>query len=376
MTTNLRETIITEKIKFNAFIPLKQSATDPTTPESPIRLEGLARTTDISLSHHKTTEKCIKSLKKQAIGLVALLDHESSKVIGTIIGVKPSPDTEFWPITQLLPLSGNDEVDAPIIQVQHWLNNNVPVGMSIHGWITEGKFVEDMDNDEWWIEIDDMILFENSITTIPAQLETKNRTLLTNSCPNGLCAQAAIQVKEHFIKTDPAINEAMKEHELRKTGKKPKLEVNQMSEKIEVDKTEFQQMQQTMNLLLQGEQQRQKDAAEAAKKQEMEDLKQSVKKELEEELIPKFKEAATLAAGEMVKEAIGKIVQDREHTRPSLQAQPLNIPPVQEGGGNPTTPQVNPQKVQQDFTDPKNYPAVKDGKAIQGVTAAQLMGVN
>lgn len=341
-----------------------------------IRLQGLARTTDISLSRHKTTEKCLKKLKQTFIGLPTLLDHESSKVLGNIVDFKQSPDTELWPIAELLPLSGNDAVDVPVLQVMHWIKNKVLLGMSIHGWITQGKFVEDMDTDEWWIEIDEMIPFENSVTTIPAQLETKGKTTLTNNCQGGICSQAAVQIKESIVKTCPAIKEALKENELRRTGKKPKLEEKNMA-KIEVEKSEFEQMQQTLNLLLQGEQKRQEDAAKLAEKQKMEDLKQSIKSELEEELAPKFTEAAIAASKQVIEDTIGKFIQDRTHVRPSLQAQPIQTP-VQEGvenvAGELKLPTQTP--VQQKFNDPANYPAVQDGKVVQSVTAAQLLGVN
>lgn len=368
-TKNLREIPITESIEFEAFIPLVQQAQN--TQDGPVRLEGLARTTDMSLSHHVTTEKAIESIKKQAIGKPSLLDHDSSKVIGNIIGIKQTPDTEFWPIAELLPLSGNDAVDVPVQQVHHWLKNNVQLGMSIHGWTTEAKYVEDLDTDEWWIEIDDMIFFENSVTVLPAQLETKGKTTLTNSCQNGICSQAAVQIKESIVKTCPAIKEALEENELRRTGKKTKLEEKNMA-KIEVEKSEFEQMQQTLNLLLQGEQKRQEEAAKLAEKQKMEELKQSIKAELEEELTPKFTEAAIAASKEVIEESIGNFIKDRTHTRPSIQQTPIT--PVQEGVEDVPAELKIPTK--QVFNDPANYPAVQNGKVVQAVTAAQLLGVN
>ncbi len=369
---NLHEIPITEKVKFEAVVPLEVVQQSQDDPEKPIRLEGLARTTDISLSRHKTTEKCIAKLKQTFVGLPTLLDHESGKVLGNIVGIKPSSDSELWPIAELLPLSGNDVVDAPVLQVTHWIKNHVKLGMSIHGWITEAKFVEDLDTYEWWIEIDEMTPFENSVTTIPAQLETKGKTTITNSCQGGICSQAAVQLKESLVNTCPAIKEALEENELRKAGKKPKLEAKEMSEeKITVDKPEFEQMQQTLNVLLKGEQARQKEAAEAAEKQKMADLKQSIKAELEEELSEKFTEAATLAAKTVIEESLGNLIKDRKHTRPSIQGQTGNGGITQEVTGEP---EQTPMK--QKFNDPSRYPAVQGGEVVQGVTAGELLGVN
>jgi hypothetical protein len=325
----------------------------------------------MSLSHHVTTEKAIESIKKQAIGKPSLLDHDSSKVIGNIIGIKQTPNNEFWPIAELLPLSGNDAVDVPVQQVLHWLKNNVQLGMSIHGWTTEAKYVEDLDTDEWWIEIDDMIFFENSITVLPAQLETKGKTTLTNSCQNGICSQAAVQIKESIVKTCPAIREALEENELRRTGKKPKLEEKNMA-KIEVEESEWKQTQQTLKLLLEGEKERREEAAKVAEKQKMEQLKQDIKAELEEELAPKFTEAAIAASKEVIEETIGQFIQDRTHIRPSLQQ--TSLTPVQEGGEGVTSDLKIP--IKQVFNDPANYPAVMNGEVVQAVTSAQLLGVN
>jgi hypothetical protein len=211
--SNLRETIIKENIPFNVIVPVVQQST-PTDPNKPVTIEGLARTTDMSISHHLTTENCIQSMKDQITNaakaeqpIPSFLDHDPNKIIGNITGVKDSKTTELWPITELLPLSGNQQVDAPVQQVQHWIDNNIRLGMSISGLMTDSKFIEDMDTENWWIEINDIQLMENSITPIPAQEETQGTVAIKNSCKYGFCEQLGPQIKEYLKLTNPMITE-------------------------------------------------------------------------------------------------------------------------------------------------------------------------
>jgi hypothetical protein len=215
--SNLRKTAIKENIPFNVIIPIvevnnldplqQDSTTSTNSQNNPVTIIGLARNTEMSLSHHLTTENCIKSMKSQIIEaakvnkpLPSCLDHDSKMVIGNIVGVKNSDDTELWPITELLPLSGNPAVDAPVQKVTHWLTNNVKTGMSIQGYMTSAQFVEDMDTDEWWIEIDDLQLLENTVTVLPAQTETAGTVAIANNltCKNGFCQQLGNQIMEHI----------------------------------------------------------------------------------------------------------------------------------------------------------------------------------
>ncbi len=185
----------------------QDGATPPNNQNNPVTIIGLARTTEMSISHHLTTENCIQSIKNQITEaakankpIPSCLDHDSKMVIGNIVGVKDSDNTELWPITELLPLSGNPTVDAPVQTVIHWLNNNVKAGMSVQGFMISAHFVEDMDTDEWWIEIDDLQLLENTITVLPAQQETAGTVAIANNitCKSGFCEQLGNQIMEHI----------------------------------------------------------------------------------------------------------------------------------------------------------------------------------
>jgi len=110
--------------------------------------------------------------------------------------------------------------------------------------------VEDLDTDEWWIEADEGILFENSITPIPAQMETGGKVKVTDDCEYGFCNQLGEQIQEYLLKTNTPISEALKQRLGQSKDvklNKPKMEEEIMTEdKIEVDKTEWKQMQEAI----------------------------------------------------------------------------------------------------------------------------------
>lgn len=383
--TNLRETIIEEQIPFNVVIPVvEQSPLDPDDPDKKIRIEGLARTTNVSLNHLLTTENFIASMKTQVKEanpkIPSFLDHDPNKVIGNIIDVKDSKNTEFWPITELIDKSGNPVVDAPVEQVIHWLKQNVRLGMSISGHATESKLVEDMDTGEWWIEANDGILFENSITPIPAQPETNGKIKVTDKCEYGFCNQLGEQIQEYLIKNNKPISEALKEKKGQRKEDKTKInqtEVNTMDEEtkklIETQNTKIEGLTENIGTItkyinedieakkLQEKQEAEKQAKEELKKE----LKEEVAKEFTEEIVPSLAKTFNEAFDLKMAELMG----DRTH--------------IQQSATGPTKPEditeTNPLKqiIEQKKPNPassiaENHKSSVMGKTVQGYTPTEM----
>ncbi len=374
ISQNLKETIITENIPFNVVIPVVEK-TEPTGNER-TRITGLSRTTEVSLNHLKTTENFISSIKKQVTEaaksgspIPSFLDHDPNKVIGSIVGVKESPKDEFWPITELLEKSGNDVVDAPVMQVEHWLNQNVRLGKSISGHLTESKWIEDLDSGDWWIEANDGILFEDTITPIPAQIET-NGTLIKQSCENGFCNQLESQVLEYLTKNDNPIREALKEkteqREEIKQINKDNMEVKTMTEDNErLDKIEesLNKISTYINKDIEAKEQAEKEAKEKQAREEIKkELKDEIVKEFSEEVVPSIAEAFDKGFDKKFGELIG----DRNHVQKSAQETKNVKEEVKET-----------QITEQTGKDPKksiaeNRQSVIMGKTVKGYTPDEM----
>ena len=366
----LNKTLITEEIPFEVNIPiLKQSG--GSSPDEPMTFEGLARTTDKSLSRHLTTEECIQDMKNQIIEAVkqnqpipSFINHNPDEICGNIIGVKESPPIELWPITQLLTESGNMIADAPMAKVQNWIKNNVRLGMSISGIMQKAKFVEDYDNEDWWIEIDKISLKENSITPIPAQEETEGTLSVAQSCSGLMCNQIVKQAMPTLKEKYPLISEAVQRiKDLKQspscpcgepcdnpTGeydeeackkKKESLKVNNM---VDIDETKFKKMEQGIDYLLNKEMEREK-LEEAAKAQKAQDdlIKSKVDeaiKELKQEYATREedikKEMMKTMAESFIGKNLGQVAQPSAVGTPTpaveepvVQSLPVNTPAAQ-----------------------------------------------
>jgi hypothetical protein len=372
--TNLRETIIEDNIPFNVVIPVVEQSLGPDNPEKKIRIEGLARTTTVSLNHLLTTENFIASMKRQVKEanpkIPSFLDHDPNKVIGNIMDVKDSKDSEFWPITELIDKSGNPVVDAPVEQVIHWLKQNVRLGMSISGHATESKWVEDMDTGEWWIEANDGILLENSITPIPAQLETSGKIKVKDTCEYGFCNQLGEQIQEHLIKSNNPISEVLKEKLEQRKENKPKLEDKTMDEEtktlIENQNKKIDGILEYINKDIEA---KEKATKEAQEKQAREELKE----ELKEEVAKEFKEEVAPAIAGAIKEQLDGFKQELFGDRNHIQQSATITKEGQKPDGNLQAPLI----INQEAKDPQrsiaeNHKSVIMGETVVGKTPSEM----
>lgn len=300
------------------------------------QLVGLARTIDRSSSGHVTTEDCIKKMKEQILEAVktgypipALINHDVDQIYGGLTGVKQTVDTEFWPISELHTDSGNVIADAPMAKIRNWVKNKVRLGQSISGLMTKAKFCEDLDNDDWWIEIDEINLKEISVTPLPAQEETEG-TLTMQSCKDGFCNQIVRQIKPVLEEKYPMISEAIERRKGIKDGKIS--EENNMADKIEIEETEWKTVKQGLEFLTQRAMQEDKDKEALRLKQEQDALIASKINEVKESIEESYKEKENKLVEDVVKQTVasmtGQIFNQNIGQIGQPSAQPVGTPQV------------------------------------------------
>jgi len=384
--TNLQETIIEDKTPFKFSISnlkLIKESVDPDNPDGPIQFEGLASTTEKSGNRNKMMQPAIQKMKDSAKNLPIFWDHDESRRAASIINVKSSNKSEFWPIGETAPLTGNTVLDAPILQVKRDLDDpNCEVGMSIGGMILKAKFVEDIDTGEWWIEIEDIDLYEVSLTTVPALEDTKGKTKILNSCKGSICSQIVQSIREN---KDLPISEALKQRLGQSKDvklNKPKMEKETMTEdKIEVDKTEWKQMQEAIKTAseyiqkdIEAKKKAEKDKLEKEAREEIKkELKEEVTKEFVEEVIPSLAEATNKAFDQK----IAKLMGERNHVQQSATGatKPEDIEETQ-SGTNPVIDIIEQRKPNPASSIAENHKSVVLGNTVKGYTPTEMFGDN
>jgi hypothetical protein len=373
-TTNLRETIIKEKTPFKFSISnlqiIKESM-DPDNPDAPIQFEGMASTTEKSGNRNKMMPNAIQKMKDTCMNLPMFWDHDESRRAASIIDCKDSNKSEFWPIGETAPLVNNPVLDAPILQVKRDLEDpNCEVGMSIGGMILKAKFVEDMDTGDWWIEIEDIELYEVSLTTIPALSSTKGKTKILNSCKDGLCGQILQSIKNN---KDLPIYEAIQVLEQRKGQSNElnqKLEVKTMDEEtktlIENQNKKIEGILEYINKDIEA---KEKATKEAQEKQAREELKE----ELKEEVAKEFKEEVAPAIAGAIKEQLDGFKQELFGDRNHIQQSATITKEGQKPDGNLQAPII----INQEAKDPhrsiaENHKSVIMGKTVMGKTPSEM----
>jgi hypothetical protein len=381
----IKETKITEKIPFKVVIPIKEYETENES-GSPLRFTGLARTTEVSLNRNRTTEKCIKKIKSQINEAVAankpypsFIDHEGRNVCGNIVGVKESTDAELWPITELLRLSGNPVVDAPMQQVLNWHENNVAMGQSISGLMTEATFMENEKTGEWWFEIDDMDFHESSVTNEPAIRSTRN-TIQFESCKHGFCNQIVEQIIPKIREKYPMVTKTIDkvEEELPEEVKEDLEESNMaMDEETKEAIEKLTETQNTltkgMNMLVERENARIAKEKAAEEAQARADLKEELKEELIKELLPEITETVVDAGNTVISEKLEFITKgkDRLHERKSDKV--VEDKTKVEGE---IVPLEDKKERKWSLTDSVNYPPVLNGKIVEtGYTSSEIVDI-
>lgn len=368
ISDNLKITEITnEPFKFSVHnLHIIKESVDPDDPNKPIRFEGQASTTQRSSSKHKMNEPAIQKMKDNCLNLPMFWDHDESRRAAAIIGVKQTGPNEFWPIGETAQLTGNPVLDAPIQQVKRDLEDpNCQVGMSVGGIIIKARFVEDLDTYEWWIEIDDIDLYEVSLTTIPALDSTKGKTKILNSCKGSICSQIVADIKQNL---NSPVNEALMrlEQKVGENIKKPS-EVMNMTEKIEVNKTEWDEMKESLKITneyikqdIEAKKLAEKEAEEVAAREEMkQSVKEEVISEFTKEVLPKLAESTKDA----LEQRLAAVTGERTHVQQSAQGTPKDAP-------------ATLKQIKTPETDPKSSIALGQkcvvlGQTVEGYTPTE-----
>ena len=138
-----------------------------------IYLVGLASISDEeSLNGNMLTDKAVERLRETCKGLPGFINHDPDLVFGKIVDVAESSPNEFRPVFEVLPPHSNPEVAAAREKVLYWLENGVPIGLSIGGHLSEWRLVENEDGG-YTAVVDDLTLLEVSVTPIPALRSTQ-----------------------------------------------------------------------------------------------------------------------------------------------------------------------------------------------------------
>ncbi len=135
----------------------------------------------------------IEKMRTTAVGKPLLINHDPNQVAGKITKVQDGAEDEFIPISQLLTPHDNHIVDAPRAKVEHWIENKVPLGLSVGGIASKSKVVKE--NGQYGVDIADGEIVETSVTPVNALKESDGTVKIANSvCPDGVCGEIAQQI--------------------------------------------------------------------------------------------------------------------------------------------------------------------------------------
>jgi hypothetical protein len=161
--------------------------------EDATEIMGLGSKVSRSRSGHKMLQPFIEKMRTTAVGKPLLINHDPNQVAGKITRVQDGADDEFIPISQLLTPHDNHIVDAPRAKVEHWIENKVPLGLSVGGIASKSKVVKE--NGQFGVDIADGEIVETSVTPVNALKESDGTVKIANSsCPDGICGEIAQQI--------------------------------------------------------------------------------------------------------------------------------------------------------------------------------------
>ena len=187
------------KSEFKIYSPITKSNNE-LDEDGTLTLEGVASTTSIDLDNDMVSKKAIESMKKFALELNIHANHDRGLfdgVIGNITEVLESDDTTLKIKFKIL-------ADYAA-RIKSMLDIGIKLGLSIGGAPTGWKETETPDGKFVWI-IEDIILFEISLTPMPANWDTFNtvttsKGLVKSRCLAGACYQIIKNTKKRMNDT-------------------------------------------------------------------------------------------------------------------------------------------------------------------------------
>ena len=157
---------------------------------------GLGTAVERSRTGHKMSQKFVNKLKQTSTGKHLFINHDPNQIAGKITGIKEGKPDEILPIAELLSPHENPIVDAPRAKVEHWLKNDVQLGLSFGGTADDVKIVKESDG-SFTYDVQDGELMEWSVTPINAVKRSDGSVQdNSNECPGGICQQIATQIKD------------------------------------------------------------------------------------------------------------------------------------------------------------------------------------
>jgi hypothetical protein len=185
-------------------------------------IDGMASNTNIDYEDDRMDTTAIASMNEQAVkGLTGFDGHQYdlNSVFGKIVAVKDKGPDIFQPVFRVL-----KSMESKVLEL---LDDGIQLGLSI------GGMIKDFDWEDTIRVIKDVLLFEVSLTPIPALGDTLGTVGLsdytgnegkTAGCPGNICKQIFKSVDSKYFKGYSPIKDKVKDMD-----KKGKLEDNIMA---------------------------------------------------------------------------------------------------------------------------------------------------
>lgn len=253
--------MISIKTKFKIYSPIQKS--NELNEDGSLILEGVASTSGIDLQGDIVSEQAMESMKEHATKLNIHANHEYDLfdgVIGHITEVLDTDEKTFKIKFIILPEYAE--------KIKTMLDLGIKLGLSIGGDVTNWKEIETPDGGWAWI-IEDIILFEVSLTPMPANWDTfgtvtTSKGLVESNCLTGACYEV---VKNKIFKNGDMMKEYLKT--------KSKIEKAEGEEESESESTELTESA-VVDMI--------NEALNTFKDEELPTLKEEIKTEILEEI--------------------------------------------------------------------------------------------
>lgn len=167
---------------------------DNTIKQDVTTIVGLGSKVEKSRTGHLMSQHFINKMKQRVSDnnnpLPLLINHDPNQIAGTVKELRQSSTDEFVPISQLLTPHPNPIVDAPRAKIEHWIQNNVPLGYSIGGVINKFNITK-----EGTYDVQDGDLIEMTVTEMPALKSSDGSIQPVGAiCKDGVCGQMVQQI--------------------------------------------------------------------------------------------------------------------------------------------------------------------------------------
>lgn len=158
-----------------------------------VTIKGLGSKVERSRSGHKMKQGFIDKMKQTVAQKPMLVNHNPDEIAGIWETTDESSNDEFRPIGSLLQQHENPIVDAARAKVQHWIDQGVPLGLSIGGIASDSSVVKE--DGALGVDVEDGELIEITVTPIAALRSSDGSvTIQTTNCKDGICGQIAQQI--------------------------------------------------------------------------------------------------------------------------------------------------------------------------------------